>query len=113
MDWSSCSVVISGSGAGAVPTLGCIFGIITNIIYWLLLLSGSGTIFMIVFAGIRFITSDGDQKKVEQARKTFIFAIIGIVLIFLSFFILTFIAYFTGVGCLNPNSYLSFTSCSN
>ncbi len=115
MDWRSCSVHVPYPNGPLVPTLSCVFNIITNFIYWALVLSGSVAVILIIVSGIRLITSDGDPKKVDQARKTFSFAIIGLLLIFLSFAILYFIAYFTGVGCLRPNTIFStnpFQTCS-
>lgn len=42
----------------------------------------------LVFGGIKWITSQGDKAAVEGARGTIVAAIIGLVLIFLSIFIL-------------------------
>lgn len=100
-----------GSGANAVWTLDCIFPLMANVIYWLLQFSGIVAIVLIIIAGIRFITSGGDPKRVESGKKMFTFALIGLVIIFLSFFILNFIAKTTGVACINPQKPLSFTSC--
>lgn len=116
MDWKSCSVHVPDPNGPLVPTLSCVFNIVTNFIYWALVFSGSVAVILIVISGIRFISSDGDPKKIAQARKTFSFAIIGLLLIFLSFAILYFIAYFTGVGCLKPNTIFSanpFQTCGN
>jgi len=56
-----------------------------------------------------FLTSGGDQKRVESAKKTMTFAILGIVLIFLSFAIINLIAYVTGVSCIKI---LGFQACA-
>jgi hypothetical protein len=87
-------------GVDGVATLDCIFPIIGNIIYWALGLSGTVALFMIIFAGYQFLFSGGDSKAVDGARKTLTFAILGLVLIFLSFTILSIIATVTGVACL-------------
>ena len=94
-------------------TLGCIFPLITNVILWAIGLAGTVALFMIIFAGYQLLFSGGDAKAVDGARKTLTFAILGLVLIFLSFFILNLIATVTGVGCLNFSQGIptSFTAC--
>jgi hypothetical protein len=98
---------------GYILTLSCIFPLIANIILWALGLAGTVALFMIIFAGFQMIFSGGDAKAVDGARKTLSFAILGLFLIFLSFFILNLIATFTGVGCLNFSHGIptSFTAC--
>lgn len=45
------------------------------------------SLFMLIFGGIQWIISQGDKTKLEAARKRIIFAIIGLLVTFLSFFI--------------------------
>lgn len=45
----------------------------------------------LVIGGIKWITSSGDSSKVEAARNQIIAAVIGLVIVFLSFFILNFV----------------------
>jgi hypothetical protein len=59
---------------------------------------------MIVIGGIRFIASGGDPKKVEQARKTIIYAIAALVLMYLVFFIINVIGTVTGAACVHVDS---------
>jgi hypothetical protein len=101
------------SQGNQVATLGCIFPIIANVIYWAIGMAGTVALFMIIFAGYQLLFSGGDAKAVDGARKTLTFAILGLVLVFLSFFILNIIATVTGVGCLNFSHGIptSFTAC--
>jgi hypothetical protein len=46
-------------------------------------------LFFLVFGGIRWMTSGGDKAKVESARNHIIAALIGLVIAFLAFFILS------------------------
>jgi len=101
-----------GCGTGQTPTLDCIFPMIANIIYWAIMLAFVVAVFLIIYAGIRLTTSGGDSKAVMTARNTLIFAIAGLVLILVSFFILNFIGYVTGVACIDPSTPLSFSACS-
>jgi hypothetical protein len=52
---------------------------------------------MLIMGGFKFITAGGDPKAIEGAKKTLTYAIMGIVLVALSFLILQFISTFTGV----------------
>ncbi|KKQ73910.1 MAG: hypothetical protein US96_C0047G0001, partial [Candidatus Woesebacteria bacterium GW2011_GWB1_38_5b] len=60
----------------------------------------SVALFFVIFSGIKFLTSAGDPKKVEGARNTLIWALIGLTIIILSFAILNIISELTGVGCI-------------
>ena len=106
MDWSTC---IDASG---VATINCIPLLIANFIFWGIMLSGSVAVIFIIIGGIRFVTSGGDSKKIEQARKTIVFSILGLFLIILSFFVVNIIGSITGVACINPAKPLSFYTCT-
>ena len=51
---------------------------------------------MFVYAGIRFITSNGDQKNIAAARQIAIQAVTGIVFLGLAWIVLRLISSFTG-----------------
>lgn len=91
-----------------VATLNCIGPLFQNVLGALLSFSGVVALFLIILSGIKFITSGGDAKQVEGARKTLTYAVIGLVVIFLSFFILNIISTITGVGCIKM---FGFTNC--
>lgn len=93
-DWGSCGY---RTGANRILTFDCVPVLIANVIYLLLVFAGSVALFFIIFAGIKFLTSQGDPKQVEGARKTLTWAIAGLVLILLSFAIVNVIAQVTGV----------------
>lgn len=42
----------------------------------------------LIYAGFMWMSSGGDKTKIESARKTIIFAVIGLLIAFLSFFII-------------------------
>ena len=54
-------------------------------------------LFFLIWAGIKWTTSGGDKQKIASARQTLIYAIIGLFIIFLSFFIISIIGMFFGV----------------
>lgn len=91
MDWGSCL------SNGDIATIACVPIVLQNIINFLLMFAGIIAVFLIVYSGIKFVTSSGDPQKVESARKTLTYAIIGFVFILFSFVTINFIAQFTGV----------------
>jgi hypothetical protein len=46
---------------------------------------------MLILGGIKYLTSGGDSKKVTDAKNTVLYAIIGLVVCFLSFAIVNFV----------------------
>lgn len=91
-----------------VATLDCIPAVFQNIIFGAFLFAGIITVILIIYSGIRFITSGGDPKQVEGARKTLTYAIIGFIVILLSFAILNLISTITGVNCIK---FFGFKNC--
>ena len=91
MPWDTC---LEGRD---VATLSCIPIIIQNIVQAALAFSGLVALVIIIYSGITYITSHGDPQKVESAKKTMTWAIVGLVIIFLSFFLVNLISKLTGV----------------
>lgn len=101
MDWGKC--VQNG-----VATLDCIGPLFQNIIGAALNLAGVVALFFIIFSGFKYITSGGDPKQLEGARQTLTYAIIGLLIILFSFFIINVIAETTGATCIKL---FGFTNC--
>jgi hypothetical protein len=66
-------------------------GLLTQITTTVLYIVGIISVFMLIFGGIRYITSGGDSKKVTEAKNTILYAIIGLVIAVLSFAIVQFV----------------------
>ncbi len=66
-------------------------GIITNITNTLLAVVGIIAVVMLIYGGIRYIISGGDQKKVTDAKNTILYAIIGLIISLLSYAIINFV----------------------
>ncbi len=90
-DWGTCV-------QNDIPTLACLWVVIQNVINAFTALAGVVALFLIVYSGIKFVTSGGDKEKLESAKKTLTFAIIGLIFIITSFLILKVIGDLTGVG---------------
>jgi len=58
-------------------------------------------LFFLIFGGIRWITSGGDKAKVDSARQMITAAIVGLVIAFLAFFILSLALSFFGLSLSN------------
>ncbi len=95
-DWSSCL------SNGDVATLACVPIVLQNIINFLILFAGIVCVFLIVYAGIKLVTSEGDPEKISSARRTLFYAIGGFLLVLASFVILNTLGQFTGVNRLKP-----------
>ncbi len=91
LSWDSCTIE-------GVPTLSCIWVVLSNVINFALGASAVVALFFIIFSGIKYITSRGDEEQIANAKKTLTYAIIGLVFILLSFTIFNFITVLTGVS---------------
>lgn len=66
-------------------------GIIVKATNLIALIAGFAAVIMIIIAGIKFITSQGDTGSVNEARKTIIYTCVGLVVIVLAKTIITFV----------------------
>lgn len=98
MDWSTCLADVGGGEK--VATLNCLPIIFQNLINVALIFAGITAVVLVIISGIKLITSSGDAKQAEGARHTLTYAILGLLIILLSFFIINFISTFTGVPCI-------------
>ena len=83
-----------------VATLQCIPAVFSNVVDWAFGLAGLTAVFFIIFAGFKFLTSGGDPKQVDGARKTLTYAIAGLIIVFISFAIIKLIGTVTGASCI-------------
>lgn len=82
---------------GCPPVLSQIAGVIVVVIQIMLAISVVVFFFMLVVNGFNFITAGGSSEKIDSARKSIVFSVIGFALVFGSFLIITIIANFTGI----------------
>jgi hypothetical protein len=72
--------------AGQPATLA---GTITGLILIVLQIVGLIAVAMIIYGGFRYVSSGGDEKVTESAKKTITNAVIGLVIVILSYVIVT------------------------
>ncbi len=58
-------------------------------------------IFFLVWGGIKWILSGGDKAAVDEARKHIIAALVGLVIAFLAFFLISIVGSLFGISILN------------
>ncbi|MBR2994445.1 hypothetical protein IKF32_00805 [Candidatus Saccharibacteria bacterium] len=69
----------TSSGSDALPT------VITAILNSIIGVAGLVAVIYIIIGGINYMTSAGDTSKVEKAKKTILYAVIGLVICVLAF----------------------------
>jgi hypothetical protein len=82
----------------SISNLSCLFG---KIVTYALGFAGIVLFILLISAGFKYITSGGDPKAVEGAKKTLTYAIAGLIVILLSYLILVLIKTITGVDVTN------------
>lgn len=107
--WGDCLERIGNTGE-EVATLRCIPILMKNVVNGFFLFSGSTALFLIIWAAIMLLNSGGDAKKIESARKILTYAILGLVLILLSFTIVNFVSFVSGVPCIRFDA-VGFDTC--
>jgi hypothetical protein len=66
-------------------------GIFSKIANVLIFLVGAIAVIMLIWGGLQYVISAGDSKRVESAKNTILYAIIGIVIAILAFAIVSFV----------------------
>jgi len=83
--------VNAAQGTGVPTTLFTDSGIITKIINTMLFIAGALAVIMIIFGGLRYVTSGGNSSNVTAAKNTVLYAIVGLIVAFLAFAAINFV----------------------
>lgn len=78
-----------GSGLPGSDTFG---GLVALIVQILLVVAGSIAVIFLIIGGYRYITASGNEEQTEAAKKTLTGALIGLVIIAMSFAIIAIIS---------------------
>lgn len=93
---------------GGLETSGTAF--FQTIINNLIILGSFLTLVMVIISGIQWMMSRGDPERIASARKRFLFAIIGLLVMLGAFFIVRVIVFITGgdwQSFLNPSKLIN------
>lgn len=69
-------------------------GLMQNFLIIIFIIAIILTLFFLIFGGFKWITSQGEKEEVEKARGTIIAAVLGLVIVLLSFFIVNLVLQF-------------------
>ncbi len=77
--------------ASPVPTLGPdngdVMPIIQSVTNWLLGIAGALAVVFLIIGGVQYVISAGNPTSAEKAKKTIIYALVGIIIIAASLFL--------------------------
>ena len=72
--------------------------IVPKVINLMLFIVGVLAIFMMIYGGIRYVLSGGDNGKVKDAKNTILYAIVGLVVAILGYAIVNWVVSVVGAG---------------
>jgi hypothetical protein len=75
---------IDGSQSG-IPEVNATQAQVTSVFNGVLMLAGAVAVIFIVLGGIKYSTSGGDPGETKKAKETIIYALVGLVMVILSF----------------------------
>ncbi len=88
------TTVADGAECANSGTVTCLFGpdcAFTKITNAALYIIGAVSVLMLIYGGIRYTASGGNEKNVTAAKNTILYAIVGIVVAVLAFAIVNFV----------------------
>lgn len=77
----------------AASTPDSLFTVVENIFSWFLLLIAILSVVAIIYAGITYITSAGNEEQATRAKSIITYAIIGIIVTILAYAIIYYVAH--------------------
>ncbi len=89
----------SGTGFDSLPNLTA-SGIISGAISLIMLVVALVFFFMLIWGGLKWVMSEGDQKKVEEARNQITNALVGLAIVFAAWAIMKLIETVFGISVL-------------
>lgn len=102
--WSEMSCLV-GNSQGEVATIDCVSVVFYNLVSALILFVGLTAVVMFIFAGYKVVNSAGDPKKLESARQSFGYGLLGLSVVLLAFAIISIVSIVSGVPCINSFSF--------
>jgi hypothetical protein len=72
--------------------------LVGSLLQFMFVIAALVALFFLIFGGFRWLVSQGDKAQVAAARDHIVAAIIGLVIIFLSYFVLSLLLGFFGIS---------------
>ena len=82
---------LPNSGSSGVTS-----GNLTNVLYWIYAMGGIIAVAVIVYAGIKYVASQGEPTKTKQASQIIAYALIGLIVVLLAGAITAFVSNIIG-----------------
>jgi lysylphosphatidylglycerol synthetase-like protein (DUF2156 family) len=86
---ASAALITPGDSPGEVAAAtggeGSIRALVLKIVNYFLTFLGIVAVLMLIYAGVTYVTAGGEQDKVDSAKKIIMYALVGIIIILLSF----------------------------
>ncbi len=79
---------IAGNGSSNKVSANVLIKRIVNVLLFVL---GAISVIMIIFGGIKYTTSNGDQNKVVSAKNTIVYSVVGVIVALLAYAIVNFV----------------------
>lgn len=90
-DTSNIQGFLESTRGGTGLTISSIFSVIGKLISGLVALVGAFFVALIIYGGITWLTSTGDSGKIEKAKKTITYAVIGVIVVLSAWNLTTFV----------------------
>lgn len=84
--------------AAATGGEGGLRAIILRIVDFFLLFLGLIAVIMVIYGGVTYVTAAGNQESVDKAKKIIMYAVIGIIIVLLSFALVNTVIRGAGMG---------------
>jgi len=93
---AACAACITAGGTWAAPNCTGVDNadpdeLIVTVLNWMLVIIGILCVVFIIWGGITYTMSRGDSKKVESAKNTILYAVVGLVIALLALAIVNFV----------------------
>ena len=72
-------------------------GILFDVVNALLLFAGAVAVLFLIIGGFRYVVSAGNAEQVEGAKKTIVYALLGLIVIFIAYVLVQLVQNYLGV----------------
>ena len=66
--------------------------LLTKVINWVLMFAAAVAVLFLILGGLQYVTSAGNKDRIEKAKQTILYSVIGLIVIALSYAIVAFVS---------------------